>query len=186
MNDTITTENTQSVVTQSVATQPLATKPQVVDAPKASAQPKAKRILSPVQPKVEPTKEQPKVVKYTKLLDNNRMETRFTVKENEDATEELAVTVVFDYRNVSREELLDLATASTRISLQSRLRKMSPESRKAYASKTQTIDVKGEIVAAARQQSDPTATAIRALTRATGCSDEEARAIIVRQLAKKH
>jgi hypothetical protein len=149
----------------------------------ASAQPKAKRVLQPVAPAKLEVAEKQQVHKFTKLLDDNRMQSVFTCKENEDATDEQKFDVIFDYANCSREELLELATSSTRITLQGRIRKMKADARKLYAAKQQTVDVKSEIVAAARQQRDPLDRMVADFARATGMSEGAARSELEKLIA---
>jgi hypothetical protein len=111
------------------------------------------------------------------------MQSVFTCKENEDATDEQKFDVIFDYANCSREELLELATSSTRITLQGRIRKMKADARKLYAAKQQTVDVKSEIVAAARQQRDPLDRMVADFARATGMSEGAARSELEKLIA---
>lgn len=160
------------------------TKPATSEKPATEKQPKVaakqpKRILETVQPKVAVVADKQQVQKYTKLLDDNNMRSVFTVRENEDATEEHICDLTFNYAECNREELLELATASTRITIQSRIRKMSPEARKVYCSQSRVVNVKTEIVAAARQQRDPLATMIGAFARARGITEAQARPLVV-------
>lgn len=152
---------------------------------KTNAQSKAatKRILQPTAAPTVPVAEKQQVQKYMKLVAPKVVESRYTVKENEDATDELAVVTRFDYTNCTEEDILNLATSSVRITIQGRIRKMTAEARKLYAATPQTVDVKAEIVAAARQQRDPMDRMVADLARAKGWTEARARPVVERMLA---
>ena len=142
-----------------------------VEKPKAS---KTKRVLKPLQPKIE-TSSDGKVKKFTKMVDENRMQSVFTFKKNEDASNDTAIDVIFDYAGCSRDQLLQLATSSCRITLQQRLRKMSDDAVMTFAAKQQTVDVVTDLLASARVQRDPMDKLIADFARQSGITEAAAR-----------
>lgn len=117
------------------------------------------------------------------VLDNSRVRSAYTFRKDENSKDRYPITTVFDFSNCSQAEILELATASVRITLQAKLRAMgdgalNPD---VYAK----VDVKSDILDTTRSQVDPMTSAIRALIRATGMPETEARALVEAQLAKQ-
>lgn len=116
------------------------------------------------------------------LLDDNKMQSSYTFKISGDATERYAITTVFDYSNCSRSELLELATASAQIIIQSKLRAMKDGALQPHC--FNNVDVKRDIIEAQKTPIDDETRSIRALARAAGVSEEDARTILADLAAK--
>jgi len=121
----------------------------------------------------------------TRVLDDNKVETTFGFKMHKDATERYSKTCIFDFSNVSRAELLELATSNVRITIQGRLRKMGDAALNVAA--LAAVDVKSEVVDAEKGTTDDLTRAARSFARASNgmVSERDARAILEAQLAKK-
>lgn len=148
-----------------------------------TVQPKVetKRVLKPVAP--QPKVEQPKAAKLLEVK-GKKVRATFTVKANEEATNDVACDVTFDFSQCSEEDVLKLATASVRISYQAQLRRMGDAEMQRVAKTTQVVDVQRDILNAARQSVDETTKAVRALARASGMSEQDARKHIERLMKK--
>ncbi len=98
------------------------------------------------------------------------------------------IDTTYDFSGCSREELLQLAMRSARISFQALLRKGNKDAvLRKYYGPNKTIDVKSDIIDAERPQGDENARLIGGLARKLGISKDDAEKLLAKlpqQVAK--
>ncbi len=94
-----------------------------------------------------------------------------------------SITTVFDYSNCTDAEILELATASVRITTQAKLRAMGDGALNHGV--YEKVDVKSDILDTTKREIDPIQSAIRALVRATGMDEARARVMVEKELNRK-
>lgn len=114
-----------------------------------------------------------------KHLDNQKLQSTFSFKLSDKSPDRYQVESVFDFSGCTQEEILELAAATVRIVVQSKLRAMGEGARNpnAYAK----VDVKREVVETQRQAVDDYTKAVRQLGK---LSDAEKQQLIAALAAK--
>lgn len=116
------------------------------------------------------------------VISDNIVKADYTFRLDGKSKDRYPITTEFDFSNCSRQELLELATASVRITTQAKLRAMGDGALNPNV--YQKVDVKSDILDTTRREVDPIQSAIRALVRATGMTEEKARAMVEKELKK--
>lgn len=124
-----------------------------------------------------------KMPRSMEYLGENRIRVTGTVRFDEKSPDRYMMNSVFDFSNCSEAEILELASASVRITIQGRIRAMREGAVKdrAFA----CVDVKTEVVDAQKSTADEVTKAVRSLSRALSISESEARKLLEREAAKR-
>jgi hypothetical protein len=125
-----------------------------------------------------------KVSKTVDVIGPDKVKAVYTFKTSERSSDVYRKETVFDFTGCSESDLLFLATATCRITVQRKLRELS-EAEMLDPATFAVVNVKADIVDAKRQSADEMTKAIRALKRAVpSLTDEAARKIIEREAGK--
>lgn len=113
------------------------------------------------------------VVRGITVLDDNKVKASFTFKLDDKSSERYSATVMLDYTNVSRAEVLIDASRSHVITLQRKLREMGDGA--LDASVYQNVDVKRDLIEDTRKSVDPETRDLHAFARAANLSPADAK-----------
>ena len=124
-----------------------------------------------------------KMPRSMEYLGENRIRVTGTVRFDEKSNDRYRMNSVFDFSNCSEAEILELASASVRITIQGRIRAMreGAVTSRAFGN----VDVKSEVVDAQKSSADELTKAVRSLSRALSISESEARKLLEREAAKR-
>lgn len=143
----------------------------------------ARNVLA-AQPQAKPTTlrkiaEGETFTQQTKMLEPGRLETRFSVKPSDTSTDRYEVVTVFDFRTASPAEIQQLALKACVIAAQRNFREAAKNNAIAALNAAQwaAVNVKTDIIDAARKSTDPVAKAKSAVLKA-GLSKADLLALI--------
>ena len=124
-----------------------------------------------------------KLPRSMEFLGKGQMRVIGTVRFNEKDPNRYLVNSVYDFSKCSDAEILELASSSVRITMQGRIRAMGESVLKTKP--FVTVDVKSEVVDAAKNTVDDQTKAIRSLARALDITETDAAKILERERANK-
>jgi hypothetical protein len=112
----------------------------------------------------------------TKYLGQKKVEAIFSIRRDA-KSQRFEKKCMFTFEHVTEEELFLLAMYACKVRLQALLRNLSPEVM-TNAQTLASIDVKRDLLEADRATSDPVTAAVRSIMKATGVTEEAAKAIL--------
>jgi hypothetical protein len=112
----------------------------------------------------------------TKYLGNKKVEATFSLRRDAKSVRH-EKKATFDFSKVTEEELYLLAMYAAKVKLQAILRNLSPEVMLNSATLA-VIDVKADLLEADKAPADPVTAAVRSIMKATGVTEEAAKAIL--------
>jgi hypothetical protein len=118
----------------------------------------------------------------TKYLGQKKVEATFSIRRDA-KSQRYEKKCMFTFEHVTEEDLYLLAMYACKVRLQALLRNLSPEvmlNPQTLAS----IDVKRDLLEADRATGDPTTAAVKSIMKATGVTEEAAKAILDQAKAK--
>jgi hypothetical protein len=132
---------------------------------------------------LQPVAADVKVSRSMEYMEKGKIRVTGTVRFNEKSLERYYINSVYDFSKCTDAEILELAASSVRITIQARIRTIGETAlqTKPFA----MVDVKSEVVDAAKTTVDDITKSIRSLARALKMPEEDARRIIERELSNK-
>ena len=161
----------------------VASKPRKTSGNRAKGDASNKRTEGPASNHMTLLSGDEKMPRSMEYLGENRIRVTGTVRFDEKSPDRYMMNSVFDFSNCSEAEILELAAASVRITIQGRIRAMreGAVTSRAFAN----VDVKSEVVDAQKSSADELTKAVRSLSRALTISESEARKLLEREAAKR-
>lgn len=132
---------------------------------------------------LSPITEGDKLPRSMEYLGNKKMRVFGSVRFNEKSNERYRLNSVYDFSKCTEAEILELASANVRITIQGRVRTMGESSLKTKP--FANVDVKSEVVETQKTAVDDVTKATRSFARLLGIPEADARKMVEAELAKK-